>query len=375
MIVLAGLAAAAWAWLLLARDGFWLARETDAAPCPAPSRWPTVTAVVPARDEADVIARSIGSLLAQNYPGFFRVLLVDDGSGDGTARVAREAAAVGAPLEIVAGSPPPAGWTGKLWAMQQGVRAAGTPEWLWFTDADIAHAPDTLRSLVTRGEHDGLALNSLMAKLACDTLAERMLIPAFVLFFQMLYPFSRVGRPPDPLAAAAGGCMLVRRDALTRAGGLEAIRGALIDDCALGTALKRQGPIRLSLTRRSASIRSYGGWHGVGAMIARSAYAQLRYDPLRLTGTIAGLALLFVAAPLCVLFADGLARITGLAAWAMMAVACQPMLRFYRRSPLWGIALPTVGMFYGAATILSAVRHAQGRGGLWKGRVQAGLGR
>jgi hopene-associated glycosyltransferase HpnB len=374
-VAVGALALASWAYLLAFNGGFWLARETDAAPVSAPSHWPPVVAVVPARDEAEVIARAVGSLAAQDYPGDFRLLLVDDGSSDGTAVVARDAVGGFERLTILPGVPLPRGWTGKLWAMAQGVEAAGAPEFLWFTDADIAHAPDTLRSLVARGEAEGLALNSLMAELACDTAAERALVPAFVLFFQMLYPFARLNDPKRAHAGAAGGCMLVRRAALERAGGLATIADALIDDCALGAALKRQGAIRLSLTHRSVSIRSYGCARDIGAMISRSAYAQLRYDPWLLAGTLVGLALVFLVGPLLAIFTHGLARAEGIAAWGLMAIAYQPMLRFYRRSLLWGLALPAIAAFYGGATFASGLQHARGRGGMWKGRAQAELSR
>lgn len=375
MIVLAFASLAVWLGLLLCRDGFWLARATDAAAAPPPRAWSAVTVVIPARDEAAVIAASVRSVLAQDYPGTLRVVLVDDHSGDGTAAIAREAAAGDARFAVLASRPLPPGWTGKLWALANGIDAAGgDAHWLWLTDADIAHAPDTLRSLVARGEADRLTLVSLMARLATTTPAERALIPAFVLFFQMLYPFAAVNRP-GRTAAAAGGCALVRADALCKAGGIGAIAGRIIDDCALGRLMKRQGPIRLMLTRRSRSIRSYGGWREVGAMIARSAYAQLDYSPVALVGTLGGLALMFAVPPLALAIGDGAARLAGLAAWGAMALALMPMLRFYRLSPLRAVAMPAIGLFYGAATALSAVRHHQGRGGLWKGRAQAGLER
>ncbi len=375
-LALGGIALAAWLYLAVLHDGFWTARETDKVIAPAPAAWPAVTAVVPARDEAEVIGRAIGSLLAQDYAGDLHVILVDDGSSDGTARIARETAGADGRLTILTGAPPSRGWTGKLWAMSQGVaRAGAAPRWLWFTDADIAHAPDTLATLVARGEADGLAMNSLMAELRCDSLAEKALIPAFVFFFQMLYPFARVNRPSAKLAGAAGGCMLVRRDLLARAGGVGAIAHAIIDDCALGRVMKAEGPVRLTLTHRSQSIRPYGGWREIGRMIARSAYAQLGYSPLLLAGTLAGLALLYLVPPALALFGSGAARIAGLSAWLAMALLFQPMLRYYRRSPLWGVALPAIGLFYGGATLVSAVRHWQGRGGMWKGRAQAELER
>ncbi|WP_176593854.1 glycosyltransferase [Sphingobium sp. EM0848] len=368
---------AIWLGLLLGRDGFWLARERDDRDLP-PSlqRWPDVTAVVPARDEADVIARSIGSLIAQDYPGRFRILLVDDSSSDGTGAIV---CSLGSEkVEVLTGQPLPHGWTGKLWALHQGIAHAGpAPVWLWLTDADIAHAPDTLRTLVARGEAKGqeraLSLVSLMARLRCDTLAERMLVPAFVFFFQMLYPFGRVNRPGG-LGAAAGGCMLVRRTVLEQAGGIGAIRGALIDDCTLGALLKRQGPVWLGLTDRSVSIRPYRDFASVAAMISRSAYAQLRYSPWLLAATLAGMMLVYAAPPLLTLFGQGLARWAGLAAWLAMALSFQPMLRFYCRSPLWGAALPVIAAFYAGCTLLSAWQQSRGRGGMWKGRAQAGAG-
>ncbi len=223
---------AVWLYLLLARRGFWLLRERDTAPVPMPSAWPSVVAVVPARNEADVIQHSLASLLAQDYPGEFRVVLVDDQSDDGTGDLAR---ALNDPrLTVLSGEARPAGWTGKLWAMRQGVSRAGAPEFLWFTDADITHAPDNLRTLVARAEDGQKVLVSLMARLSCRTTAEHFLIPAFVFFFAMLYPFAAVNDPGSKIAAAAGGCMLARRTALEAAGGIAAIHHNIIDDCALG---------------------------------------------------------------------------------------------------------------------------------------------
>lgn len=372
------LALAIWLYLLLGRGGFWLARQRDDRdPPPEPARWPAVVAVVPARNEADVIARAVGSLLRQDYPGPFRVVLVDDGSADGTAALAREAArSLGASdrLEVLPGTELPPGWTGKLWAMRQGVRhaAAGEPpEYLLFTDADIGHAPDNLRALVARAEQGGRAMVSLMAELSCVTPAERFLIPAFVFFFQMLYPFAWVARRERALAAAAGGCMLVRRTALERAGGIAAIRAEIIDDCALGRRLKAQGPIWLGLTRRAVSLRPYHGVAEIGRMVSRSAYAQLGYSPLLLAGTLAGMVLTYLAPPALALSGTGLARAFGLSAWALMALAFQPMLRFYRVSPLWGLALPAIGAAYALFTLRSALQVWRGRGGQWKGRAQA----
>ena len=354
--------------------------STDSRPDDTPAAWPAVVAVIPARDEADVVGESLASLLQQDYAGPFAIVLVDDESRDGTAEAAR-ACASGANaadrLTVVAGKPLPPGWAGKLWAMKQGIdhveSLPDAPAYLLLTDADIAYAPDTLTSLVRRAQNRGLVLTSLMAKLRCETFAERALIPAFVFFFQMLYPFAWVNRPDSATAAAAGGCMLVRRDALATIGGIEKIRTALIDDCALGRELKRVGPIWLGLTRRAQSLRAYPRVADVRRMVARSAYHQLGYSPLLLGATAAGLALTFLAPPFLALFASGLARALGLAVCALMALAFQPMLRFYRVSPLWGLALPAIAALYLAFTLDSAYQHWRGRGGLWKGRVQADL--
>lgn len=370
------LSLAIWIYLLGFRGGFWRAREQDDRDEPSdPAAWPSVTAVVPARDEADVIACSIGSLLAQDYPGAFRVILVDDNSGDGTGDVARGLAGAGR-LEVLNGAPLPAGWTGKLWAQSQGVARAcdaaeGTPKYLYLTDADIAHAPDTLRRLVARAETGDLALTSLMAKLTVDTWSERMLIPAFIFFFAMLYPFAWVNDPSRRTAAAAGGVMLARRDALVAAGGLAAIRGKIIDDCSLGALMKRQGPIWLGLTERAVSLRPYQGLGEIGRMVSRSAYAQLNFSPLLLVGTVAGMAIVYLASPVLAMFAEGPGRWLGVAAWSAMAIAFQPILRLYRRNPLWGLALPMIGALYTLFTLRSAIETWRGKGGMWKGRAQA----
>jgi hopene-associated glycosyltransferase HpnB len=370
--LLALLSLAIWLVLLFGRGFFWLARERDDRDePPEPAAWPSVTAVVPARNEAELIARSIGSLLAQDYPGRFRVILVDDQSGDGTGAAAR--ALGGERLTVLEGAAHPAGWTGKLFAVYQGVAHANAqdpPEYLWLTDADIAHAPDNLRRLVARAEANKFVLTSLMAKLNCESFAERFLIPAFVFFFDMLFPFAWANDPNKRTAAAAGGCMLVRREALARAGGIESIRHEIIDDCALARRMKGQGPIWLGLTERATSLRLYPRVADIRAMISRSAYAQLGYSPLLLAGTVFGMALLYVA-PLAGLLTGGPGAFFGTLAWAAMTAAFQPMLHLYRRSPLWGLAMPAIGVFYGAFTFDSAVQHWRGRGGMWKGRAQA----
>jgi hopene-associated glycosyltransferase HpnB len=329
--------------------------------------------VVPARNEADAIARSVGSLLAQDYPGDFHIVLVDDQSEDGTGNIAR-ALDGGGKVSVISGLARPSGWTGKLWAMSQGVAYASrehAPDYLWFADADIAHTTDNLRQLVSRAEAHKLTLASLMAKLSCVTPAEQFFVPAFVYFFQMLYPFAWVNNLRNSMGAAAGGCMLVRRRDLERAGGLAAVRGALIDDCALGALMKTRGPIWLGLTERAVSIRPYPDMRAIRGMVARSAYAQLRYSPLLLAGTLLGLGVIFILPVLTALVGTGVVRVIGFVAWFLMALTFIPMLRFYRCSPFWGPALPLIGLVYAAFTLDSAVQHWRGRGGMWKGRAQA----
>ena len=373
ILVLGALALAG--WVVLALSLFWTCRERDdLAPLGPPAQWPDVVAVVPARNEADVIARSLASLVAQDYPGNFRIVLVDDNSTDGTGDIAR---ALGSErLTALSGAPLAAGWTGKLWAVHQGIAEAGRPRYLWLTDADIAHDPDTLTRLVSiagpdRGE-SRKRLVSFMALLHCGTGPERALVPAFVWFFMMLYPFNWINR--GPLSGAAGGCVLVERGALEAAGGIAAMRGALIDDCTLGALMKTQGPIWLGLTRRSRSIRPYGGAAEIAAMISRSAYAQLRYNPLLLVGAVLGLALLFAVPPGLALFGFGVERWLGAGAWVLMGLLYRPMLDFYRRSPLWGLTLPLVAGFYVGCTLASAWAWYRGKGGMWKGRAQAHTG-
>ncbi len=359
----------AWLYLLFGRGMFWMTRERDDRDAPLPETWPSVVAVVPARDEAYVIARSIGSLLAQDYKGSFRVILVDDQSGDGTAEAAL--ALNGDRLTVITGAPRPAGWTGKLWAVKQGVTAAVSPDYLWLTDADIAHTNNNLSKLVARAEAGKLVLTTLMAKLHCGNAAERLLIPAFVFFFDLLYPFGWVNDLKNKTAAAAGGCMLVKREALEAAGGIDAIKGEIIDDCAMGRLMKAQGPVWLGLTDRSVSVRPYEGFSEIRRMVSRSAYAQLGYSPLQLAGTVIGMILVYVAAPFVAIFAHGAAQLAGIAAWAAMVIAFAPMLRFYRLSPVIGLAMPLIGALYGLFTLDSAIQHWRGRGGMWKGRAQA----
>jgi len=375
---------AIWLYLLVARGGFWLARERDddnpSWRGSASDHWPAVTAVIPARDEAECVGQTVASLLRQDYPGAFNVIVVDDQSRDGTARVAREAAAAigaGERLTVLTGRALAAGWTGKLWAQQQGVelavKASEPPAYLLFTDADIVYAPDALSRLVARAQQGRFVLTSLMVKLRCQSLAERAFIPAFIFFFQMLYPFAWANNPRRAAAAAAGGCMLVRREALRAAGGMIAIRNALIDDCALAKNLKLRGPIWIGLTESVHSIRAYPSITDIRRMVSRSAYAQLRYSPLALAATICGLAMTYLAPVALALFADCAAKFIGILVWLLMAIALRPTLRFYRVSMFWGLALPAIAAVYMAFTVDSAYQHARGRGGMWKGRAQANV--
>jgi hopene-associated glycosyltransferase HpnB len=371
---------AIWLYLLSGRGAFWLARERDDGSATEKGFWPAIAAIIPARDEAECVGATVASLLRQDYPGEFTVILVDDQSRDATAQVARDAAAAlgaGMRLNVLAGRALPSGWTGKLWAQQQGVEAAQAasppPAYLLFTDADIVYGPDALKGLVARAQSGGYVLTSLMVKLRCVTLAERIFIPAFVFFFQMLYPFAWANDPRRATAAAAGGCMLVRREVLREAGGMAAIRSALIDDCALAKKLKANGPIWIGLTERVSSIRAYPALEDIRRMVSRTAYAQLNYSPLLLAGTVLGLTITYVAPVLLTAFAGGTARLLGIIAWLAMALAFQPTLRFYRVSMLWGLALPAIAAIYMAFTLDSAYQHARGRGGMWKGRAQGNI--
>jgi hopene-associated glycosyltransferase HpnB len=366
---------AIWIYMLAGHGQFWRLRERDEqgeADCKR-TTWPSVVAVVPARDEALVIEETISSLLHQDYPGAFRIVLVDDQSTDQTAEKALSLGASGR-LEIVTGRPRPQGWTGKLWAMRQGFERAcadHAPDYILFTDADIAHAPKNLRHLVARAETEKRVLVSLMAKLWCKSRAEKLLIPAFVFFFDMLFPFAWVNDPARSTAAAAGGCLLAKRTTLEVAGGLDAVHNAIIDDCAIAKLLKPQGPIWLGFTERAKSVRPYADMGAIRHMITRSAYAQLNYSVVVLLGTVFGMLLVFGAAPLLTIFGTGLARLEAATAWVLMTLSYVPMLRFYRLSPAWALALPLTAALYTLFTVESAVQFWRGRGGMWKGRAQA----
>jgi hopene-associated glycosyltransferase HpnB len=366
-----------WMYLLVARGGFWMNGITDSVALPDLDAWPSITAIIPARNEAATIAETVASLIAQDYAGPFSIVLVDDQSTDGTADRARRAAAAGdknAILSTISGRDPESGWTGKLNALQQGldfVENHAKPTYVWLTDADISYEPDTLRQLVKQAAAGNYVLTSLMAKLRCASVAERTLVPAFIFFFQMLYPFAWVNRNDSSVAAAAGGCMLVRLEALRKIGGFAAVCGALIDDCALASSLKRVGPIWLGLTDRAISLRPYDGFDAIRRMVARSAYAQLRFSPIYLGGTIVAMVWVYGIPVAGALAAPMPYAWLGAALWALMAGLYTPTLRFYRQSVLCSPALPLIALIYLLFTLDSAYQYSRGRGGLWKGRVQA----
>jgi len=370
MTILTLLALLVWCGLILFHGRYWQAGPI-LPPLPEGVTLPPVDIVVPARDEAPSIAAAIGSLARQAMPAV-RVILVDDGSTDGTADLAR-AAAEGAPhpVVIVPGAPKPPGWSGKLWAVSQGL-AVTTADLVLLTDADITHEPDHLARLVAKAEAEDLDLVSEMVLLHCESLAECALVPAFVYFFQLLYPFAQVADPRRRMAGAAGGTVLIRRRALDRIGGIASVRGALIDDVALGTAVKRSGGrIWLGHTTRARSIRLYPEFRDIWAMIARTAYVQLGFSPVKLAGTVLGMLLVWLLPPAAAIFGHGLARWFGLAAWVLMAASFLPSLRRYRLSPLWSLFLPLIALFYMAATVGSALNHMRGRSVMWKNRVYA----
>ncbi len=363
-----------WAVLLFMRGEFW---KIERWPVPKePTNWPAVAAIIPARDEADGIGLTVTSLLSQDYPGQFRVIVVDDHSADGTAQVAQSAAAlIGAEdrLQVIAGQDLPEGWTGKVWAMEQGLsHLVEADQWVLFTDGDIEHAPGQLRRLVARALHGNVDMASLMVRLNCQSWAEKTLIPAFVYFFRMLYPFGLVSDPGSTVAGAAGGVMLVRRSMLARLGGMAVLKGALIDDCTLAKQIKaHMGRLWLGLAEETRSLRVYAGWGEPFRMIARSAYDQLNHSPLLLAGSVVSLSLIFLAPPLVMLFSDDWAW-AGFLAWAAMALSYWPMVKFYRQRVAWVFALPAVALVYLAATLYSAYAYYRGKGGQWKGRVEGG---
>jgi hopene-associated glycosyltransferase HpnB len=395
--VLAIIALAIWLHLFFGRGWFWRVRKVDADRGEGETlgAWPSVIAVVPARNEAETIGQVVTGLMQQDYPGAFSVVVVDDHSEDRTAIIAQRVAAengAGARVKVLSASELPDGWTGKLWALNEGMLHGGVtqarmsnggglsaapeaPEFYWFTDADVSHAPNTLRRLVGRAERERLDLASLMVLLQAKTLPERALIPAFLYFFLMLYPPPWIADEELRTAGAAGGCILLRGKAIVRMGGFRVIRSEVIDDCALARAVKLSGGrVWMGLTRKSLSLRAYRTFGEVRDLIARTAFTQLRYSVPMLAGTLLGMFLTYVA-PVLLLFArDSTAQALGFAAWLLMTLSFLPTVRFYRLSAVWAPVLPLTAMFYTCATWLSAVRYWMGKDGLWKGRAQAPKG-
>lgn len=371
---LAALPLLIWVYLLLARGDFW---RISLPPAPRSCGLRRkIVAVIPARDEVAVIGDAVQSILQQSYDGPIHVIVIDDGSSDGTAVAAAAAAAsIGARagLTVIAGAPLPPGWTGKLWAMSQGVAAAAAlaPDYLLFTDADIHHDPANIAALVANAETHGRDLVSYMVELPVATLAEKALIPAFVFFFLQLYPPEWIASARSSAAGAAGGCMLMRPQALARIGGLEAIRSQLIDDCSLARSAKAAGgSIWLGMTRSARSTRGYVSFTAIGRMISRSAFNQLRHSYLLLCATIIGLFVTYLLPPLLLFSGSAVAIALGAGAWSLMSLCYLPMVRFYRLSPLWSLCLPAIAIFYAAATVHSALQYGLRRGGNWKGRIQ-----
>lgn len=386
--MIAALAAAAllaWIWLALAHGGFWRADQRLSASPGAPLRagWASVAIVIPARNEAATIARVVAAHAASDYPGPVRLVVVDDSSDDGTgARAAAAGRDARFPVEVIAAPPLPPGWSGKLWAVNAGLAhlAQTAPEarHILLTDADILHAPDTLRRLAAKAEAEDLALVSLMARLDARGIWGGLLIPAFIFFFQKLYPFRWVNDPRSAIAGAAGGCVLLRAEALAAIGGIGAIKGALIDDCALAAAIKTRGKTRdkiwLGLADREVvSLRDNRSLGSVWSMVARTAFTQLGHALWRLIGAVLGMGLVYLTPPIALLgglaTGDGAAAALGAAAMALMAALYRPTLRLYGQPWLAGLALPVAAALYTAMTLSSAIRHWRGAGGRWKGRV------
>lgn len=363
------------------RGGFWRADQKLPEQTTERDRCPAVTAVVPARNEAATIQRAIASLLRQNYPGPFNIIVVDDCSVDGTAQLAKEAAAERHIVTVIDGQPLPHGWTGKLWALDQGL-SQGSEQWpeteYWLlTDADIEHDPSVLKRLVAKAEFGELDLVSLMVRLYCGSFWERLLVPAFVFFFQKLYPFPLVNRPERSEAAAAGGCMLVRRSALMAIGGVAAIRNHIIDDCALAARISQHGPVWLGLASRTHSLRAYEELAEIWSMVTRTAFTQLNHSRALLVATVISMSLIYCVPPLAVAFGIAFGDIwiagLGVASWSLMTVMYWPTLKIYDL-PRWrGFFLPVAAFLFVLMTVDSAWSHWKGKGGLWKGRSYGGV--
>ena len=364
-----------WVYLLTGRGQFWRV-AAGGPPAAPPGIARHVVVVIPARNEAAAIGSAVASLAQQNFDGLIELIVVDDGSTDGTTAAATAAARDAGALPrftLIEGAAPPRGWTGKVWALSQGVAAAAQrdADYLLFTDADIRHGPNSVAALVADAEAHDRDLVSHMVKLSTATWAERLLIPAFVFFFFQLYPPAWIAAPHRKLAAAAGGCILIRPQALARIGGLQTIRARIIDDCALARAVKdRGGRISLQLTRETSSLRTYGSATEIGAMISRTAFAQLGHSYLALAATLLGLFLTYLLPVVLLFTGDPVLIWLGVLGLLLMSLCYLPMVRFYGLSPLWSLCLPPIAVFYLGAVIHSTVQYARGKGGQWKGRAQ-----
>ena len=378
--ILAGLSLAIWLFLLLFWGNFWRGDRRIETDLEVLANYPTVCAIVPARDEAESIETSLTNLLKQDYPGKFFIVLVDDNSSDRTGEIARYTAEKlnkSQQLTVVSGKPLAPGWKGKLWAMQQGVaeaRSQSTPDYFLLTDADIKHPADNITRLVAKAENQQLDMVSLMVLLRCQSFWEKLLIPAFVFFFQKLYPFAWVNNQNKSLAAAAGGCILISNQALTEIGGIATIKDALIDDCSLAKAVKSKGKnIWLGLSETTTSLRGYDSLSVIWDTIARTAYTQLNYSPLLLVGTVIGMAMVYLVAPVCLIVGiftlDWLLITTSILTWLLMIWAYLPTIKLYKLSIVWAFCLPAIALLYTLMTIDSAIKYYRGRGGAWKGRT------
>jgi hopene-associated glycosyltransferase HpnB len=398
ILILTILSLLIWLYLLIFRGRFWLADQKIELPSITLNNYPSICAIIPARNEADVLSISLASLLKQNYLGDFSLILVDDQSIDDTGHIAEEIAQKlqkNQHLTVIYGQPLPVGWTGKLWAIEQGIIAANQrqnpPDYFLFTDADIQHDLNNVQELAIKAEQENLALTSLMVLLRCESFWEKLLIPAFVFFFQKLYPFPWVNHPQNKMAAAAGGCILIRREILEKIGGIAILKQALIDDCSLAAAVKsylqtnpnslstsanntkQSASIWLGLTNKTVSLRAYHSLKSLWDLVARTAFTQLNYSVLLLLGTVLSMILIYLIAPFSIILGislnNGLIVILAGLIWVLMIIAYIPTLKLYKLSPLWALTLPAIAFLYTLMTIDSAWRYWRGRGGGWKGRV------